>query len=77
MHWQSYKLKDGTVARHTVVSSEGGYGVLRCTENGRETGRFLAWRYRGQGIEVLGGYDSADDAKTACDAHWAKVSEAA
>ena len=69
MHWTRLKLKDGTLAPHTLVS-ERGYRLLRCTENGRPNGRFIAFYMAPHEVRiVLGGFDSAEDAKRACEAH--------
>ena len=77
MHWTRLRLKEGGYAENTTVS-ETGYTVLRCTTNGVATGRFIAFLVDGHGTRtVLGGYDSAEDAKAACCAHWAKRHEVA
>ena len=76
MRWRPYKLKDGSNAANTICS-ERGYAILRSTRDGKPDGRFLAFRYVAYGIKVIGGYDSADDAKAACEHHAAKEEVAA
>jgi len=74
MRWKPHKLAD--IAAHTIVSNEG-YVVIRCTANGIPTGRFVAFRVLLEKRVVLGGYDTAEDAKQACEAHRSQVTEAA
>ena len=76
MRWHAYKLKDGRAAQNTIASSEG-YAVLRCTANSVPTGRFISFLVRLDSRLVLGGYDSADEAKAACEHHHAQRVEAA
>lgn len=60
-----------------TIESDRGYRVLRCRANGVPTGRFIAFRGKTSGLEspvVLGGWDSADDARNSCEAHWSQVS---
>jgi hypothetical protein len=60
-----------------TIESDAGYRVLRCTENGKETGRFVCFRGKTTTTEspvVLGGWDNADDARKCCEAHYAKTS---
>lgn len=70
MDWYFYKLKDGTNAPHTLVSSAG-YSLLRCTCNGVPTGRYLLFKgvNTTRDFIVIGGYDSSDAAKAAAEAH--------
>lgn len=62
-----------------IAESNFGYRVLRCTADGKPTGRFIAFRGKTTDLRsplVLGGYDSWEDARTACDAHFAQVEAA-
>lgn len=71
---------------HTA-ESDAGYCVLRCTANGKPTGRFIAFRGKTRkgtsyGASnafpvVLGGFDSADAAKQACESDLNSKREAA
>ena len=71
MRWSAYRLKNGHAAEHTICS-DAGYALLRLTANGRVTGRFIAFHVGISGARhVLGAYDSAEDAKAACEAHLA------
>lgn len=63
MKWRA--LNDDT------IESNFGYRILRCTADGKPTGRFVAFVVRGEKKTVLGGYDSGEDARVACDAHHA------
>lgn len=57
-----------------IAESNFGYRVLRCTSNGKPTGRFIAFKGKTTNLTsplVLGGYDSWEDARAACDAHYA------
>lgn len=79
MQWAAHKLKDGSVAPHTI-SSDAGYLILRCTRNGIPDGRFLAFiGHTGAGPmpRVLGSYGSAEEAKSACECHHAQAMETA
>lgn len=72
MRWSAYILKEGNVAAHTI-RSDAGYYILRCTENDRPTGRFIAFHVGARGGRfVLGGYDSSEAAKSACEHHAAR-----
>lgn len=62
-----------------IAESNFGYRVLRCTADGKPTGRFIAFKGKTTDLRsplVLGGYDSWEDARTACDAHFAQVEAA-
>lgn len=49
-----------------TIESDAGYFVLRCTANDIPTGRFIAFAGR---YAPIGGYDSREEAQSACDAH--------
>jgi len=78
VQWRRLEIAKGMFSDHTLASDVG-YCVLRCTANGTPTGRFLAFRGRvgKPEFEVLGGYDTADEAKAACDFHHAQRSQVA
>lgn len=52
-----------------TIESDAGYAVHRCVENGVATGRFLAFKVLPEFRTVIGGYDSGDAARAACEAH--------
>lgn len=56
-----------------AIESDAGYIVLRCTANGKPTGRYITLLGRTTKEHmpvVLDGHDSADDAKQYCEAHF-------
>jgi hypothetical protein len=75
MRWQAHKL--GPVLAPDTIVSDVGYAVLRCTANDIPTGRFIAFRVLVDKRIVLGGYDSADEARQACETHYARLAEVA
>lgn len=56
-----------------TTESDRGYTVLQCTSNDIPTGRYLA--FAGRTI-VIGGYDSPEEAKQACETHLYQASQA-
>jgi hypothetical protein len=73
MRWKQYSAHEADTIR-----SDAGYAILRCTSDGRPTGRYVAFKCHIEGRrEVLGGYDSPADARSACEAHHAKRLEVA
>jgi hypothetical protein len=75
MRWQAHPNDEGVVV-HTL-RSDSGYAILRCTADGIPTGRFVAFKVHLDRREVLGGYDSSEEAKSACEHHAARRMEAA
>jgi hypothetical protein len=78
MKWKPYQLRDGTYAQSTIAS-DAGYCVCRSNLAGSAAYRYVAFHGRtGEShFKVLGGYDSAEEAKAACEAHEAKSREVA
>lgn len=56
-----------------TIESDHGYTVLQCTANDVPTGRYLA--FAGRTISI-GGYDSPEEAKQACETHLYQTSQA-
>lgn len=65
-------MKWRAISEHTI-SSDAGYSILRCTANGVPTGRFIGFIAR---YQVLGGYDSREEAQAACEAHYYQTRQA-
>ena len=76
MRWQADKLSHDGISFRTI-RSDSGYAVLQCSANGVATGRYVAFKVNVDRREVLGGYDSAEEAKLACEHHNAKRMEEA
>lgn len=78
MNWKPYKLKDGSLAQATIAS-DSGYCICRSFVECTQAYRFIAFHGRtGEPhFKVIGGYDTAEEAKTACDAHEAQSREVA
>lgn len=59
-----------------AIESEHGYVILRATANGKPTGRYITMLGRtanGKVPAVLGGHDSAEEAKAHCEDHFAST----
>ena len=57
------------------IRSDAGYCITRLRIGGKQIGRYIAWlgwTTKTQAPVALGTYDSADEAKTACDCHCAQ-----
>jgi len=65
-------VKWKTIGENTI-ESDSGYKILRCTAEGVPTGRFIAFIER---YKVLGGYDSREEAQTACTQHLYETQQA-
>ena len=78
MRWGPFKLKDGSYAQSTIAS-DAGYCICRSNLAGTEAYRYIAFHGRTgeRHFKVLGGYDSAEEAKASCEAHAAKSREIA
>ncbi len=76
MRWHKEERSHDGVAVRTI-RSDAGYAVLQCTANKMATGRYVAFKVNVDRREVLGGYDSAEEAKLACEHHNAKRMEEA
>ena len=65
------------LAETDVLESDMRYKVLRCTAWGKPTGRYIAFLPRvNDRPAVLGGFNSADEAKRACLNHFNNRDEA-
>ena len=56
-----------------AIESDAGYVILRCTSSGKPTGRFITMLGRTTKTKmplVIGGHDSAEEAKAFCETHF-------
>lgn len=60
-------MKWKKAGEHTIAAD--GYAILRLTEDGKPTGRFMLFRIDGDKRKVLGAYETADLAREACERH--------
>jgi len=80
--WGPFKLKDGSYAQSTIAS-DAGYAICRTRASlsgvvgSAAPLRYLAFKCFSNNAPplVLGGYDTAEEAKAACEAHQIKASE--
>ena len=62
-----------------AIESESGYVILRCTDNGVPTGRYITMLGRtvyGKVPVGLSGLDSSDEAKAYCEQHFTATRKA-
>lgn len=84
MRWLRYKLKDGSYAQETIASTAG-YAIVRTRASipgvvaSAAPYRYIAFKGFSDrpGQFVLGGYETSEEAKAACESHAAKVGEIA
>ena len=82
MRWGPFKLKDGSYAQSTIAS-DAGYAICRTRASlpgvvgSAAPLRYLAFKCFPNNAPplVLGGYDTPEEAKAACEAHKVKSSE--
>ena len=82
MRWTAYRLKDGSYAQSTIAS-DAGYAICRTRASlsgvvgSAAPLRYLAFKCFSNNAPplVLGGYDTSEEAKAACEAHKVKSSE--
>lgn len=82
MRWTAYRLKDGSYAQSTIAS-DAGYAICRTRASiqgvmgSAAPLRYLAFKCFPNNAPplVLGGYDTAEEAKAACEAYQVKASE--
>ena len=72
----AYRLADGRAAKSTIASNAG-YCVLRAAAPSGNAHRYILFLGKSgvANFKVLGGYDSAEEAKQAAEAHHAKSQE--
>ena len=82
MRWTAYRLKDGSYAQSTIAS-DAGYAICRTRASlpgvmgSAAPLRYLAFKCFSNNAPplVLGGYDTVEEAKAACEAYQIKASE--